>query len=655
MKRVITRALATAVPLAMLAAAAHGQQAAPAQTATPATKPAGPIPAEQFAALPFIEDPELSPDGTKIVAKLAVNGVQRLAIIPVDAVSKLVTVDPGDFDVNGLTWVNNDWFIAHVGIERPVDSDEWYLRRLMSISADGKVIKPILADSAAQNADDVLWTAHDGSPHLLVALQTSVYSNEPGFWPQIEDVDVSTGHARMVVPPYTTVMDWYADAAGVVRMGVGYDDQSKSYTLRYRPDAKHAFRVVDRASGRGASLNNVPAMFLSDQGKAIVLGEDDKGLTSVFPLDLATLSRGEKQFGVPGYDLESIVTNTAGTEMIGATYDDDRPRVHWFDPKLAQVQADLDKAVQGAQAHIVTWSDDFSVLLVHVGGGDRPGSYYLYRPADGTMHLFAKANQELGNQSYAPVRTIHYKARDGLDISAVLTLPKGKPTSKLPLIMMPHGGPFARDDEEWDWWAQFLASRGYAVLQPNYRGSSGFGTPFTRKGEGQWGLAMQDDLTDGVKWAVDQGIADAGRVCIVGGSYGGYAALRAAQRDHGVYRCAVSYAGVSDMPAMIHYDGNFLNGGQSKDYFRAQAPDLKGVSPINFAGDFSIPILIMHGAKDRVVPVNQSRSMVSRLKAAGKTYVYVEQPHGDHHFTHQSDRLQFLQQLEAFLTKYDPA
>jgi dipeptidyl aminopeptidase/acylaminoacyl peptidase len=271
------------------------------------------------------------------------------------------------------------------------------------------------------------------------------------------------------------------------------------------------------------------------------------------------------------------------------------------------------------------------------------------------MHLFATLNETLGNKPLSPVRTITYKARDGVEMSGVLTLPKGREAKDLPMILMPHGGPQARDAEDWDWWVQFLASRGYAVLQPNYRGSTGFGTKFLKMGEGQWGLKMQDDLIDAVNWAAKQGIADPRRVCIVGASYGGYAALRAAQRDKGVYRCAVSYAGVSDLNGMLKYDGSFLNGGSARDMWHRQTPDLKAVSPINFPADFSTPILIMHGKVDQRVPVKQSREMVEKLKVAGATYRYVEQPLGDHHFTREADRLQFLEELEAFLTKYNPS
>jgi dipeptidyl aminopeptidase/acylaminoacyl peptidase len=224
---------------------------------------------------------------------------------------------------------------------------------------------------------------------------------------------------------------------------------------------------------------------------------------------------------------------------------------------------------------------------------------------------------------------------------------------------MPHGGPFVRDSENWDWQVQFLANRGYAVLQPNYRGSSGYGTAFAAKGKGQWGLAMQDDLNDAVDWAVKEGLADEKRVCIVGGSYGGYAAMRAAQRDGAKYRCAVSYAGVSDLSAMTRYDRRFLNSGGRADWLQQQAPDYAAVSPINYPGQFSTPILLMHGKKDRRVQVGQSREMAEKLKQAGKIagrdFIYVEQPLADHFFSRQADRLDFLQRLDAFLKEHNPA
>ena len=220
---------------------------------------------------------------------------------------------------------------------------------------------------------------------------------------------------------------------------------------------------------------------------------------------------------------------------------------------------------------------------------------------------------------------------------------------------MPHGGPFARDSESWDWWTQFLADRGYAVIQPNYRGSSGYGTAFARRGEGQWGLAMQDDLNDAVTELARLGIADPKRVCMVGASYGGYAAVRAAQRDGARYRCAVSYAGVSDLNRMMKHTRNYLHSGARSDWLREQAPDLKGVSPLNFPEEFTIPVLLVHGEKDAVVPPVHSRLLADRLKKAGKDVTYIRQPEADHHFSRGEDRLEFLKAMEAFLAKHNPA
>jgi len=216
----------------------------------------------------------------------------------------------------------------------------------------------------------------------------------------------------------------------------------------------------------------------------------------------------------------------------------------------------------------------------------------------------------------------------------VLTLPRGRQHKNLPLIVMPHGGPNARDSESYDWWVQFLAEQGYVVIQPNYRGSTGYGTDFYELGKGEWGGKMQDDLVDSIGWLAGQGVVDPKRVCIVGASYGGYAAMRGAQRDTKHYRCAVSYAGISDLNAILKYDRNTMGKGVV-EYWRNRATDFDAVSPRFHAAEFGTPI--------------------SELQKAGKRYEYLEQKKADHHFSRAEDRLEFLRALKAFLDQHNPA
>ena len=237
----------------------------------------------------------------------------------------------------------------------------------------------------------------------------------------------------------------------------------------------------------------------------------------------------------------------------------------------------------------------------------------------------------------------------------MLTLPRNRPATNLPLIVMPHGGPGARDMEAYDWWAQYMAELGYAIIQPNSRGSTGYGVAFEKAGQGEWGLKMQDDLLDAIDYAAKQGLADPKRVCIVGGSYGGYAAMRGAQRDSARYKCAISFAGISDLSAMKRYDTKFLFGSYGKTYWTKQVRDFSAVSPRFHAADFTVLILIAHGVEDKRVPVKQSRWLAEELKKAGKTYQYLEQKEGDHHFSRAEDRLQFLKATKAFLDKYNPS
>lgn len=618
-------------------------------------------PVEAFAELPMMVEPQLSPNGMHLAARVARNGELLLMIASIaDEPNRVRTLSLGENDLNWWRWVNDDWLIAGIGSETSVQGMPWSISRVASIKRDGSKINILAKNVAAQNGDDVIWVASDGSPRILLAYQSSIYDDEAGFWPQVDEVDVTNGRMRPVVQPRRNVMSWYADATGAVRMGVGYEDTTRMAKLLYRDDGRSNFRVIDRANRRRDESMVVPMLFTADPGKAIA-SDDHEGTYALYEYDLTRLELGKKIFAAPGFDIDGIERDTAGTGLAGVRYTADGPEVHWFDEGLAKIQADIDKAV-GAQrrARIVSTSRDHQRMIVHVGSADQPGTYYYYDTSAGVMSSLSKISQNFGPGIHlSPVRTIRYKARDGLEITAVLTLPAGRDPKNLPLILMPHGGPFARDSEEWDWWVQFLAYRGYAVLQPNYRGSSGYGTALAEKGEGQWGLAMQDDLNDAVDWAVKEGIADAKRVCIVGASYGGYAAMRGAQRDGGRYRCAISYAGVSDLSAMMRYDGRFLNHGTRKDWMKQQAPDFASVSPINFAGQLSTPILLMHGRKDRRVQVSQSREMAEKLKAAGKIagrdYIYVEQPLADHFFSRQADRLDFLQRMDAFLKEHNPA
>jgi dienelactone hydrolase len=616
-----------------------------------------PLSAEVFAAPPFMEDPELSPNGQFLAARMSANGQRMLAIFPLYDKSiaiKSLGIGDGKTSVDWWRWVNDEWLLIGLSATVQAEGEEMRISRVSSFSRlTGKVVK-LGWDAAGQNGARIIWTAKDGSPRILLGMQKSIYLG-PDFWTEIVDMDVSTGKSSTVVRSRTGVMHYYADGAGNVRLGYGYDDSTRTARLLYRPDGKGSFRVIDRANFRRDERLNFPDTFLAAPDQAVTISDDEGGFSALYELDLKTMERGKKIFGVPGYDIGGTIETASGDGVAGVMVTEDASRVHWLDPGLAQVQAEIDKAVGKSRAHVVSWDRARRKLLLKVGGADQAGAYYLFdREGAGTMERIAFVDEKLRMAKQSAVTTIGFKARDGVDMRGVLTLPKGREAKNLPLILLPHGGPEARDSESWDWWVQFLAWRGYVVFQPNYRGSTGFGTKFMKLGDGEWGLKMQDDLNDAVSYLAKQGIIDAKRVCVVGASYGGYAAMRAAQRDGALYRCAISYAGVSDLPKMRRYDGQFLNGGSMADSWNESAPKLEDVSPLRHADTFSAPILLMHGKLDLRVPVSQSRQMADRLKAAGKAHRYVEQPLGDHHFSRTEDRLQFLKEMDGFLKQHNP-
>ena len=633
----------------MITAAVLGIIAAqPALAERPAERPVA-----DFARLPAIADPGLSPSGKFVVVKASIAGAQALVIIKADGGGIQSHLPVGDADLLGVRWVNDEWLIATVGAEVPVQGGMAKATRLLAFKADGSDAHFLLDKrngNVGFNMSDVLWVAQDGTPRILLSYQTSYYLNEEGFWPQVAMVDVATNAFSKIVWSREGVIDWYADGQGNVRLGIGIEKGGLRTRALYRASNKDNFSEF--ANVRQDEELIVPDAILAD-GSAVSLSAKD-GMTAVYKLDLKTMTLGEKLYSVAGHDITSIHLPENFDHILGYGYADTAQRVVWLDPGRKQLQAKLNANFPGKQVHIVDTTSDNRVALFEVTASAAPGAYYIYEDGQ-PMTRLGLENPALGTRALHPVKTVNYTARDGMQLNGVLTLPAGVEARNLPVIIMPHGGPAARDYESWDWWSQFLADRGYAVFQPNFRGSTGFGRAYQNAGTGEWGLKMQDDVDDALAFLGKEGIGDVKRACVVGGSYGGYVAMRAAERNPETYRCAISFAGVSDLPEMIRYNKNFIGGLGTAEYWRSRAEDIADVSPINHANRTGIPILVVHGKKDRRVPFSQSKTYVDRLKKAGKAHEFFIQPEGDHFFSREEDRLTFLTQMEAFLDKHNPA
>jgi acetyl esterase/lipase len=629
-----------------------------------------PIPVEAFGRLAAMYDVALSPDGRRVaLAESNQQGLTWVSVVDLEHPQQRSTYGPpAQTQLRGVQWIDDNYVgflvdrtyainqlptptgLMYRGTGR-VDIFRWGVINLSSSQPHMLYVNPE-NQWADYGADLVAPIQGDPGAVRMIGGNTNWDRGNASIY----RVTLQTEHANRIVPDGTNLDTIYYEI----------DDQGQPLARLDSNRRTNHWGVFlydgpqPRLLSEGVNEIGAPPSVegLLTDGRLVVLARSDEqnGFYVLYAFDRAN---GDKEviFERDGLDVDGALRDPWTRRVVGATWTEAETQEQYFEADLQAVYQTAVAAL-GPATRLQTWSRDRSTFVVYAEQGLDGGAYYLFSPAANTMRRLGMRYPELAGHLSGERQAIRYRASDGVQIPAILTLPAGE-RRNLPLVVLPHGGPHGvRDSMDFDWWASFLVSRGYAVLQPNYRGSGGYGAAWQRAGYRQWGGLMQHDLDDGVDALVRAGIADVHRVCIVGASYGGYAALAGATMTPDRYRCAVSVAGVSDLAQML-VDTEQDTGGDdsmSSDWWRLSIGDrredresIRAASPANLADHVQARILLIHGTDDTVVPIDQSRRMLNALHAAGKDVRFVELHGDDHWLSDAPTRIQMLREIETFL------
>lgn len=617
---------------------------------------AAPLPVEAFARLPQAQGVAISPDGTWFAALMNRGSRTRAVANSLDGnapLQLLLDTDNHEFRLAGVRWVSNQRLVLTMQFSSWRAGVVFTETRLFAVDRDGghplMLTQPASAMPAQLQGQVVDWLPGDGH-HLLLQAPIDPSDASPGVY----RVDVDTGERSPVHGRRFRVMHWMTDLQHRVRVGI-QQVGTQIEVLVCDPDGENwrsawSYELFDRAAVR-------PLGFAPDRQRLYVLAERDDR-QAVFEVDLRDPALARRLvLGLDGTDIGGeLMRDPVSGEAIGirAGRVDDAAAFYW-EPTAQALMKSIDAALPGRQNRLLQFSADGSRYLLFSDGNGIAGQFMVGDRAKGTLGLVSKQYPELPATALVPKQRLTLTTRDGLTLPVYLTLPAGSDGGKLPTVVLPHGGPIASDGIGFDPLVEFLANRGYAVLQPQFRGSTGEGVAHRNSGLQRWGREMQDDITDALKWLVARGTADPSRVCIVGASYGGYAALMGGATTPELYRCVVSIAGVADLPALAATRARFVNG--SADFERQigsprrDGERLAETSPTRLAARFAAPVLLLHGSADSTVPFAQGQRMADALKAAGKTVRFVPLPGADHQLGAQPDRVRVYRELGDFLAE----
>jgi dipeptidyl aminopeptidase/acylaminoacyl peptidase len=639
----------------------------------------GALPVQDFVRHDGYAALSLSPDGKSLVALIPIAGRRNVAVIDLAAKKATAITAITDRDVRTVRWINNERLVYDL-IDLQSGLGEQRPSGLFAINKDGTEFKELASPNihGANSLNFVFRFTFFLSPvpdsHHILAVSNERSADSTDVY----RVDTKTGRRTLLTfSRPDRIFGWLVDDDLQARIAIGGIENTTRRTIYHRDNDKAEWTKL--ADFDSLDNDGFEPLAFGPDGTLYVASRGGGDRAAIHTYDIKSKKLGERLAAHKDFDFAygnnsfqdvadfltqrnaNLIFDSKKKKLVGLRLNTEREEFFWLDDEWAKLHAMVEGALLG-RINRLSRTTDQSTVLVYSYSDREPGRWYLLNPDKRTLEETIARRPWVRAEQQAERRSIRYQARDGLQIPAYLTLPAGRAAKGLPLVVLVHGGPFVRGEFwVWDAEAQLLASRGYAVLQPDYRGSLGYGWKHYAAGRRQWGLAMQDDLTDGVRSLVDQGIVDAKRVAIMGGSYGGYATMMGLAKDPELYRCGIDMVGVTDLELMG--DATWSDMGAARpefqQWFAAHVGDLKtereklrAVSPYLLASRIKRPVLIAHGANDRRVPIDHASKMRSALDSAKVPYEWVVYDDEAHGFLREANRFDFYGRVEQFLAKH---
>lgn len=644
-----------------------------ARAAVPSAAP----PAESFFANPVLGAPVLSPNARYVALRIGEPGKRyRLGVVDV-ATNTMSNLSLGNVDVAQFQWVNNHRIVFNTTDLHSAAGDIEYNPGMYAIDRDGANFVQLVdrageggrvqTGSMIKSSRLLPWNTfllpqvgRQDSDAIYVASRHYDHNGEM-TGAKLLHLNTRTQRAISLLGPPNS-HQFMLDHDGEPRLALTLERDQQA--IHHRDHASGQWRQLASFSAYKGQAGSFAPLAFGPDGTLFVEATGGKDKASVHTYDLATGKvNPEPIVETEGYDFTGGLVISGG-KLLGMEVITDAAGMVWIDPKMKAIQKEIDSRL-GATTNLVSLAarPELPVVLVTAYSDVQPDAYLLYNTETKAFTRLGSAYPDIKPEQMGRQEPVRYKARDGLEIPALLTLPPGGKRGKLPLLVMVHGGPYMRAAIwGWDPQTQFLATRGYAVLEPDFRGSTGYGNAHFRAGWKQWGLGMQNDIADGVKWAVAQGIADPGRVCIAGASYGGYAALMGLVNDPGMYKCAISWAAVTDIGLLFTGDWGYMAdlSARYRTYGMpevvgdpvADAVQFKATSPLQQAARISHPLLLAHGKADRRVPFYHGEKFRDAVKKTNPNVEWIKYEAEGHGWRLPENRVDFWTRVEKFLGRH---